>query len=188
MTLQKVNTRNIVLAVIIILMTAFRLLTLKYQFLSNFTPVGAVAIFGGVYFNDKWKAYLIVLITLFVSDVIINHSYTGKWDFFSIYTLWNCLCFLIVVFLGTLIKKLNAAAIILILVAPVTLHWLILDLPGIVDYPKTLAGYSASLVAALPFEKNMLLGDVLFGFILFGGFELAKIKYTVLRSKREMAI
>ena len=188
MTLQKVNTRNIVLVLIIVLMTFIRLITFKYQFLSNFTAVGAVAIFGGVYFTDKWKAYLVVLLTFFISDVIINHYYTNKWDFFSAYTFWNCVCFLIVAFIGTLIKKINIATSVLILLVPVTIHWLLLDIPGIVEYPKTVAGYAASLTAALPFEKNMLFGDALFGFILFGGFELAKIKFASIRSQKEMAV
>jgi hypothetical protein len=55
-------------------------------------------------------------------------------------------------------------------------------------YPHTLAGYGQSLVAAIPFEKNMLLGDAIFGLILFGGFELAKSKYTTLRTSREFAV
>jgi hypothetical protein len=48
--------------------------------------------------------------------------------------------------------------------------------------------WPASLVAAIPFEKNMILGDILFGAILFGGFELAKSKYTVLQTKRQLAL
>jgi hypothetical protein len=34
----------------------------------------------------------------------------------------------------------------------------------------------------------MIMGDVLFGLILFGGFELAKSKYGTLRSSREFAV
>lgn len=192
MSLQKVNTRTIILILAIVAMAAIRLLTLKYQFLSNFTPVGAVAIFGGVYFNDKWKAYVAVLLTFFVSDVIINHSYTGQWSLWSSDTFWNCVCFSIVVFIGSTIKKLNVATSIIILLAPVTVHWLIMDLPWINGaaslYPYSLLGYFEALVAAIPFERNMLLGDAVFGAILFGGFELAKTKYTVLRTNRKLAL
>jgi len=70
----------------------------------------------------------------------------------------------------------------------VVLHWLLTDLPIGNLYPHTLAGYGQSLVAAIPFEKNMLFGDVVFCAILFGGFELAKSKYTVLRTNREIAL
>jgi len=34
----------------------------------------------------------------------------------------------------------------------------------------------------------MLIADAIYGAILFGGFELAQSKYTILRSKRELAI
>jgi hypothetical protein len=192
MTLQKLNTRNIVLALIVILMAIFRLLTFKYQSWSNFTPVGAVAIFSGVYFTDKWKAYAIILLTFVVSDVIINHAYTGVWSFWSAYTFWNCVCFSIIVFIGSVIKKINFASALLIILAPVMIHWLIMDLPWVNGtlylYPKTLAGYGAALVAAIPFERNMLFGDLLFGAVLFGGFELAKTKYSSLRSTVKLAI
>jgi hypothetical protein len=189
MTLQKVNTRNIILALIVILMTVFRLLTFKYQSWSNFTPVGAIAIFSGVYFSDKWKAYAIILLTFFVSDVIVNHAYTGIWSLWSTYTFWNFICFSLIVLVGSLIKKVNFASAIIILLAPVTIHWLIMDLPWIVGfYPKTLASYGALLIAAIPFEKNMLFGDAIFGAILFSGFELAKNKYTILRDNKRLAV
>lgn len=192
MTLQKTNARTLVLITLIIAATAMRLASLQFPFLSNFTPLGAVAMFGGVYFTDKWKAYLTVLLTFFVSDVIINHSYTGQWSLWSSYTFWNCVCFSIVVLIGSFIKKINVGTSVVILFAPVIVHWLVMDLPWVNDanglYPHTLIGYGEALIAAIPFEKNMLLGDAVFGAILFGGFELAKSKYAVLRPTRELAL
>jgi hypothetical protein len=193
MSLQKINTRNIVLVLMILAATALRIVSYKYPtVLSNFTPVGAIALFGGVYFTDKWKAYVVVLLSLFLSDVVINHFYTSQWTFLSSDTFWNCVCFSIMVFIGSWIKQLNMTSGVLILFAPVLVHWLIMDLPWINDavglYPKTLAGYGAALVAAIPFEKNMLLGDIAFGAILFGAFELAKSKYNTLRTSRELAL
>jgi hypothetical protein len=191
MSLQKTNTRTIVLIFIIIAITIIRLLTYKYQAMSNFTPVGAVAIFGGVYFTDKWKAYLVVLLTLILSEVVINHFYTSQWVLMNRDSFWMCLCFSIIVFAGTLIKKMNVATALLVLLAPVLIHWLIMELPWVYStslYPKTLAGYGEALIAAIPFEKNMLLGDLVFGFVLFGGFELAQNKYTVLRSNKKLAV
>jgi len=69
-------------------------------------------------------------------------------------------------------------------------HWLIIDLPWLYGtyYAHTLAGYGQSLVAAIPFEKNMVLGDAVFGAILFGGFEIIQSKYTLLRSKKQLAV
>jgi hypothetical protein len=193
MSSQKTNTRNLVLILLIIAATAMRFVSYEYQdVLSNFTPVGAIAIFGGVYFTDKWKAYVVVLLSIVLSDAIINRLYNSQFATSYSDTFWNCVCFSLTIYVGSLIRKINLGTSLIILFAPVLIHWLIMDMPWINDaqglYPKTLAGYGAALVAAIPFEKNMLLGDVIFGFILFGGFELAKARFTALRPSHKLAL
>lgn len=191
MTLQKVNTRNTVLVLMIVAAAAFRFVSYKYPYvLSNFTPVGAIALFGGAYFTDKWKAFLVPLATLFTSDILLNYLYTSKLEFFYSGAVWVYLCFAIIVFIGTLIKKANVMSVLSAGIVAVVVHWLIMDQPWLYGnlYPHTFVGYGQSLVAAIPFEKNMLFGDLLFGLILFGGFELAKNKYGVLRTKTELAV
>jgi hypothetical protein len=191
MTLQKVNTRNTVLILMIVAAGAFRLVSYKYPYvLSNFTPVGAIALFGGAYFTDKWKAYLVPLLTLFLSDIALNYLYTSKLVLFYSGSFWVYLCFAIMVFIGSLIKKATVVSVLLAAVVSVAIHWLIMDLPWLYGnlYPHTFAGYGQSLIAAIPFEKNMLFGDALFGLILFGGFELAKSKYSALRGRTELAV
>jgi hypothetical protein len=100
------------------------------------------------------------------------------------------LFFATMVFVGSLIKKVNIVNVFLASLAGVAVHWLIMDLPWLYGslYPHTLQGYGMSLASALPFEKNMILGDLVFGLVLFGGFELAKSKYTILRSQKELAV
>jgi len=192
MSLQKVNTRTIVLILMIVAATAMRLVSYEYKWMSNFSPVGAIAMFGGVYFTDKWKAYAVVLLTFVLSDVLINYLYNAGYGLISGDTFWNCVCFCLMVFIGSKIKNVNFGTSLIILLAPVTIHWLIMDMPWINDagglYPKTLTGYGSALVAAILFEKNMLLGDAVFGLILFGGFELAKKKYSALRTRTELAL
>jgi hypothetical protein len=193
MSLKKINTRTIVLILMIIAAAAMRLVSYKFPYLlSNFTPVGAIALFGGAYFTDKWKAYLVVLLTLFASDILINYLYTSKWVLWYGGSFGVYLAFAIMVFIGSLIKKANIANVGIASLASVCVHWLITDMPWLSDagslYPHTLAGYGQSLVAAIPFERNMVLGDIVFCAILFGGFELAKSKYSILRSKRELAV
>jgi len=190
MSLQKINTRNIVLVLMILAAIALRFVSYEYKSLSNFTPVGAIALFGGAYFTDKWKAYTVVLLTLFLSDIAINYLYTSKLVFWYSGSAWVYLTFAIMVFIGSLIKKVNVANVAIASVASVCVHWLIIDLPFLYGtfYPHTLAGYGQSLIAALPFEKNMLIADAIYGAILFGGFELAQSKYTILRSKKELAV
>ncbi|MEO7212401.1 DUF6580 family putative transport protein [Mucilaginibacter sp.] len=190
MSLQKINTRNTILILMIVAAVAMRFVSYKFPVLSNFTPVGAIALFGGAYFTDKWKAYLVPLAALFVSDIFINYLYTSKWVLYYSGSIWMYLCFALMVLVGTFIKKVNVGTVGLASLVSVLIHWLIMDLPWLYGtlYPHTLAGYGASLVAAIPFEMNMVYGDLLFGTLLFGGFELAKSKYTVLQSKKQLAL
>ena len=190
MSIKKINTRNLVLILMIIAATAMRLISYKYQVLSNFTPVGAIALFGGTYFTDKWKAYLVPLAALFISDIFINYLYTGKWVAYYSGSVWLYICFALMVLIGTFIKRVNLINVSIASIVGIAVHWLIMDLPWLYGslYPHSFAGYGQSLIAAIPFERNMLLGDILFGAILFGGFELAKSKYTVLQTRKQMAL
>ena len=47
---------------------------------ANFTLIGAMGLFGGAYFTKKWKAILFPVLTLFVSDLIIqSFVFNGKY-------------------------------------------------------------------------------------------------------------
>ena len=191
MSLQKQNIRTLTLVLMILVAAAFRLLSYKFPYiLSNFTPVGAIALFGGAYFTDKWKAYIVVMITLFASDILINYLYTNKLVLWYSGSLWVYLTFAIMVFVGSLIKKVNIATVGLASLISVIIHWLLIDLPWLYGamYPHNLNGYVESLMAAIPFERNMVLGDIVFCAILFGGFELAKSKYTILHNSERLAV
>src|SRR5476651_437577 len=144
MSLQKINIRTIVLILMIVGAAAMRLVSYKYPYiLSNFTPVGAIALFGGAYFTDKWKAYAVVLITLFASDIFLNYLYTSKLTFWSGYSFWVYGCFALMVFVGSLIKKVTFGNVFLASLVSIAFHWLIIDLPWLYGtlYPHTLAGY-----------------------------------------------
>ena len=195
MTLQKINTRNTIIILMIFVVASMRLVTyqlsLSYPYaMSNFTPFGAIALFGGAYFTNKWKAYLAVFIALFLSDIPLNYFYTGKLVLFDSHSLWVYLIFGITVFIGSFIKKANVVNVGVASLLAVFIHWLIIDLPWLYGtmYPHTLAGYGQSLIAAIPFERNMICADVFFSAILFGGFELAKNRYTFLRANTELSL
>lgn len=183
MALKQLNIRNGVLILIIIAAAATRMFNINNIVTwANFTPVGAVALFGGSYFTDKWKAYLVPLLALIASDLLINYFkynhaglFEGSWIVY--------LSFAIMVLIGTAIKKANVINVALASVAAVGVHWILTDIePWIYSpqYAAGIVGYMQSLSAALPFELKLLAGTLFYCAILFGGFELAKRKYTVL--------
>ncbi|OCX53512.1 hypothetical protein BEL04_04215 [Mucilaginibacter sp. PPCGB 2223] len=187
-TQQKINIRNGVLVLMIVVATSVRMLNPgNIVTWANFTPVGAVALFGGAYFSDKWKAYLVPLVVLLISDLVINYTkydkvglYNGAWIVY--------LSFAVMVFIGTLIKKVSALKVILASVTAVVIHWLLTDMTfGSTFYGPGLTGYFQSLTAAIPFEAKMIWGTLLFSALLFGGFEAAKTKYAVLQVQPQVA-
>ena len=54
----------------LILIAAFARIIPHYP---NFTPLCAIALFGGKYFNNKYIAYLLPLLALWFSDILINN-------------------------------------------------------------------------------------------------------------------
>jgi len=186
MSLEKINIRNSILILMILLAAVARFIHLDNQNVwANFTPVGAVALFGGAYFTDKKKAYLIPLLTLFLSDLLINYLYFHHFVWFYASSLWIYISFALMVYIGTIIPKINVANIILASLASVLVHWLLTDInPWLYGtlYDKSFIGYFQSLYAAIPFERSLLMGNLVYGFILFGGFELAKSKFPVLKT------
>ena len=111
-----INPRTGVLALMIVLAGVWRLLvtTPLMTPLSNFTPIGAMALFGGCYYKSKWKAFLVPLATLWISDVIIDsvvyyHSLTWFYDGF----LWTYATFALMGVMGMFIKKVNIKSIVI---------------------------------------------------------------------------
>lgn len=188
MSVQTNNTRYITIVMMVLVAIAMRIVNTQIPALSNFTPVGAVALFGGVYFTRKWEAYLVPLLALVVSDVVINYIYTASFEFYAS-SLWMYGCFVLMVFVGTLIKKVNVLNLVAASLAAVFIHWLVMDLPIVYGMPSTWANYGTLLVRAIyPFETNMLIADAIYGLILFGGFELAKTRFAALQGKKQLAL
>lgn len=195
MSLQKINPRTTVLVLFILLAALFRLLNTASTFSSlvNFTPIGAMAIFGGTYFNTRWKGYLFPLLTLFISDVIMMkliYPGSGNGLLYSGWY-WTYGAFALMVLIGKYIKKVSFKSVILAAVAAALTHWIITDfgvwMGGGLDittgqpYTHDLPGFIQCYVLAIPFMKNMLIGNIIYGSILFGGFEYLQNRYPVLQ-------
>jgi hypothetical protein len=150
--------------------------------LSNFSPVGAMAIFSGAYFTKKWKALLFPMLALLISDLALqftvfpHHGFLyGGW--YYVYT-----AFFFMVIVGTYIRKIKPLNIFLAAVVVTLIHWLVTDFGvwfGSHTFPQTVGGYLQCLVLAIPFEWRFLAGTVVYSAILFGGFELAYRNLTV---------
>ena len=188
MSIEKFNPRTIILAIFILVISAARtyLSSDPDMFgLGNFSPLGAMALFGGVYFNQHWKAFVFPLLSLFISDIILQYTVFYKAGNGILYAEWYFVygAFLLMVFVGRFIRKVNLVTISVAALCAVLIHWLITDIPVWYKsevYPQTVTGYWQCLVAATPFEWRFLTGTLVYAGVLFGSFEWLQMRYQIL--------
>jgi hypothetical protein len=140
---------------------------------ANFTPLGAIALFGGVYL-DKRYAVAVPLLAMLISDFFIGF-YGGMY--------WVYGAFVVVGLVGLWIRNRKSPGTILAgtLVSSILFFvitnfgvWII---PGSM-YAKSWDGIVECYAAAIPFFRNSLGGDFFFVVLLFGAYEgiLALVK------------
>jgi len=188
MSLNKINPRTILLLAFMIAVAALRIvLSLEPTMspIATFTPLGAMALFGGAYFQKNIKAYLFPLLTLWLGDIILNRVvYFNEWRLF--YDGWHFTygAYALMVFAGQrMIKKASVKNIVLASLVVTLIHWIGTSPSCLLIensmYPKTWQGYLTSLVAAIPYERNFLIGTLANCGILFGVFEWAAGKWKL---------
>ena len=177
---KSLSIRNLTLVGIIFLAAGMRLI----PHIPNFTPIAAMALFGGVQFSKKRLAYLLPLGAMVLSDLILGIfvTKTGWWHN-GIPFVYGAIAF--TVYLGSRLGKNPSALAIGGGALSSSVFFFLLTNLGVwltgSLYPKTLEGLGACFVAALPFFRNSLMGDSLYTLALFGGFALAAQRWHLLR-------
>jgi hypothetical protein len=130
----------------------------------NFTPIAAIALFGGTFLKRKDLAFLVPVVAMLVSDLIIGFHST----MLPVY-----LSFISIVGLGLVLKKrltvvntLSASLVASLIFYLVTnfASWT----SGMMPYPMNTAGLMQCYIAGLPFLFNGALGDLFYTSVLFG--------------------
>ena len=178
----------------ILLIAATRLLPHPF----NFTPVGALAYFGGAVYGGRKSFLFLTLAALFLTDLLINNTLMRPFFeqegivWFSEYMIWVYASFAMMFFLAFfLLKKFSYSKLFLTAAGGSFLFYLITNFGawlGSPLYSQDMAGLISSYLAGLPFYKFTLLGDVLYAFILFGVYHRITaqfgIKNLILQTER----
>ena len=157
--------RFVIAAVMIFLAGALRILPHPW----NFTPVGAMAIFSGSLFRNRWIAFLLPLTALFAGDLFV-----GLYKLMFIVYISFALSVAIGRWLAQsrTVDRIGGAvflgALQFFLVTNFAM-WALSDF-----YPKTVAGLSRCFANGVPLFWNTLAGDFIYATILFGGYALAE--------------
>jgi hypothetical protein len=141
----------------------------------NFSPVAAIALFGGAMLGNRIAAFAAPLGIMLLSDLFL-----GFHD-----TMWAVyLSLVLVVGIGQVLRSrpgmLNAMVG---AVAGSVLFFLITNAAVWVNgglYAPGIAGLFESYAAGLPFFRNSLMGDLFFTVALFGTYELVSSRFPAL--------
>lgn len=156
----------------------------------NFSPVEAMALFGGAYFANRAWALLVPLVAMLLSDIALGLSMGGEyWSYvatsLSFWSVYLCIALSTVLGFG-LRGKVGGANVlgyslvgsILFFVVTNGVTWF-----GSTMYPQTGAGLVAAYVAGIPFFKWTVLGTLFYSALLFGGFALLRRQAPSLRAQ-----
>lgn len=145
----------------------------------NFTPLTAMALCGGVYLERRFALFL-PLAALFVSDLFIGFHRTMPFVYLS---------FLLIGLIGLWLAKRKRTSLIFSAAAASSILFFLITNFGVwvMDgsmYSRSIEGLIACYVAAIPFFRNTLFGDLVYTAFLFGLFELVE---PLVRRKKETA-
>jgi hypothetical protein len=179
------NPRAATLVSIVFAAAATRLIPPEFR-PWNFTPVGAMCLFGGAYFLRKSQAFAAPLVALLVSDLVLAATVYG---FSSLQYVWmSYILFALTVAIGlTLRGRVTFLRVTIAAIGATAMFFLVSNSQvwlaghGATAYPHTLAGLRACYTAAIPFARNMLIGNLFFSGVFFGGWELLQFGVPKLR-------
>ena len=153
----------------------------------NFTPVEAIALFGGAYFADRRLAFIVPIAAMLLADLIIAASLTRD-EFTSWYPLipviYGCIAASVVLGFGlrdrvsaVRVGGFGIAGSLMFFVVVSFAEWVM----GDTEYCR--AGIVSCYIAGLPFMKNWMIGTLVWSAMLFGGFELLRRRWLILGAK-----
>jgi hypothetical protein len=138
--------------------------------LSGFSPVIAIALFSGYFFNKKESLFTLPLLSLLLSDLFIHGLYQqGVFEYPGIYGgQWkNYLLLLSATLVGVLVRGSSYRSLSLGAIAGPTMFFILSNLmvwsaSSEAVYAKTFGGLMTCYTAGLPFYRNSLVGTFVF--------------------------
>lgn len=196
--MNKISVRTRVILLLIVSAAFSRLLPHPY----NFSPLVAMALFGGALFQNKWQSYVIPIGAYLLSDIVLQ--ITGKMGVYSftqpfviISQLFVYVGMVLVALLGTHLHHPKAVKILGYSLTGSAIFWIISNFGvwcgnyfavGTPTYEPGLT-LGVTYLRALPFYNSMssqlflnaFAGDLFYSTVLFGVFAVVLKNYPSLR-------
>jgi hypothetical protein len=164
---------SVLMAALLILLTAAARIAGAESGLYNFAPVAALGLFSGAVLKDKRTAFLLALLAQFSGDLYFQ-LFTPTPGFYGISQFFTYGGLMAATLLGFMFRRIKLFSWAAYTIGASTLFFIVSNfgvwLSGY--YGLTWGGLVNTYVAALPFYKNTLIGDFAGSAALFGCFGL----------------
>ncbi len=182
---NKIDLRFSVISMIILLAAMSRLIPHP----ANFAPIGGMALFGAAYFSKRYWAFIIPIVSMWISDLILNNvvygEYFDRFVWFYEGSLFTYGAFVLIVLLGFMTLKIVRVQNLIVTSLIASVLFFFVSNFGVwmssMIYPHTAEGLISCYIAGLPFFKNTLFGDLFYSAVLFGAFELSVRRFPQLQ-------
>ena len=184
MNSNKISLKTITLVGLIILAAFSRII----PHMPNFSPLGAIGVFGVAHFSKKWLGVLIPITATWLSDLFINNvvyaKYTTSFVWFYDGFYWQYGSYILIAIAAIfIVKKVNVQNVFAGALASTAIFFLVSNF-GVwissTSYPQTFSGLMTCYGAGIPFIKGTILGDLFYATVLFGGYAFAQYKVPAL--------
>jgi hypothetical protein len=153
----------------------------------GFAPQVAMAIFSGAVIKDKRLAFLLPLVSMFVSDALYEVLYrngVGNIQGFYDGQIINYVLFCSMTVFGFMVKRINVKSVAAAALGAPISYFLLSNLVvwiggGGYGRPKTLSGLMMCYNDGLPFLTGSIAGSIVFSAILFGSYQLYAKRLTI---------
>ncbi|SRR5690554_962614 len=185
MAKNKIVLRFSVITLLILLAALSRLIPHP----ANFAPIGGMALFGAAYYSRRVWAFVIPIVTMWISDLILNNVVYGAyfdgfvWFYDGAWFTYGA--FILIALMGMVtLRQIKVANLLFSALGASVIFFLVSNF-GVwfsgTMYPKDFGGLIACYTAGIPFFKNTVMGDLFYTGILFGAFELSARRFPVLK-------
>lgn len=182
---SKTALQYIVLSAIILLAALSRVI----PHMHNFSPLGAMALFGSAHFGRRWMALGVPIAATWLSDLLLNNGVYAR--FYTEFTwispgfYWTYGSYALIAMAGwVLLRKVTVGRVLGSAVLASLIFFAVSNLGcwvGSTMYPQTIVGLMTCYAAGIPFLQGTLSGDIFYSGLLFGLYHVLQNRWASLK-------
>lgn len=182
---SKTAFQYIVLSAIILLAALSRVI----PHMHNFSPLGAMALFGSAHFGRRWMALGVPIAATWLSDLLLNNGVYAR--FYTEFTwispgfYWTYGSYALIAMAGwVLLRKVTVGRVLGSAVLASLIFFAVSNLGcwvGSTMYPQTIGGLMTCYAAGIPFLQGTLSGDIFYSGLLFGLYHVLQNRWASLK-------